>query len=67
MITLFREPGTANEAVPCCNPSHFTMGDTLFATSDINRMVYTNRAFYEGIRINTRPVQIGITFRSGTQ
>jgi len=46
LLTLFGEPGTANEAfVPCCNPSHFTMlGDSLFVTSEksINRIkVYT--------------------------
>lgn len=48
LITLFGEPGTANEAfVPCCNPSHFTMpGDSLFATSEksINRIkIYTKQ------------------------
>jgi hypothetical protein len=47
MLTLFGEPGTANEAfVPCCNPSHFTMfGDSLFVTSEksIHRMkVYSS-------------------------
>jgi hypothetical protein len=36
ILTLFGEPGTANEAfVPCCNPSHFAMfGDSLFVTSE---------------------------------
>lgn len=46
IITLFGEPGTANDAfVPCCNPSHFAMfGDSLFVTSEksIHRMkIYT--------------------------